>query len=125
MLLRRRLLEIGMWSSTRSHRISGKPDLVFRRARVVVFCDGDYWHGRNLKQRLARLEAGHNATYWVAKISSNVERDRRVTAALASEGWLVLRYWETDILKNVGTIAHEIAARVIERRPLRRLSRER
>lgn len=98
----------------------GRPDLVFRAARVVVFCDGDYWHGRDLDRRLAKLAAGHNAPYWVAKITSNVERDRRVTAALEHEGWLVLRYWETDIKKSAPVIAREVATHVQARRPLRR-----
>ena len=115
MQLRRALLELGVGPSTRSDRILGKPDLVFRRAHVVVFCDGDYWHGRNLERRLAKLEAGHNAGYWVAKITSNVARDRRVTAALEGEGWLVLRYWETDIKKHAERIAQEVAAHVRER----------
>ncbi len=100
--------------------LRGRPDIVFRAARVVVFCDGDYWHGRDLDHRLAKLATGHNAPYWVAKITSNVERDRRVTAELESEGWLVLRYWEGDIKLNADVIAREIAARVRERRRLRR-----
>jgi hypothetical protein len=90
----------------------GRPDIVFRAARVVVFCDGDYWHGRDLDHRLAKLAAGHNAPHWVAKITSNVERDRRVTAALESEGWLVLRYWETDIKKSAPAIAREVATHI-------------
>lgn len=93
--------------------------MVFRQARVAVFCDGDYWHGRDLEKRLAKLASGNNATYWVAKIESNVERDRRVTASLNDDGWLVLRYWETDIHKDVGGIASEIAEHVRERRRLR------
>lgn len=88
----------------------GRPDLVFRRARIAVFCDGDYWHGRDLEARVAKLEAGHNATYWVTKIRGNVDRDRRVTAALEADGWLVLRYWESDIHRRAGPIAREIAA---------------
>lgn len=100
--------------------ILGRPDVVFRSAGVVVFCDGDYWHGRNLQHRLAKLASGHNAAYWVAKITSNVERDRQVTARLEEDGWLVLRYWETDIKREADRIAHEVATRVRERRALRR-----
>lgn len=108
-VLRHALAQVGLWSSTRSDRIRGKPDLVFRRARVVVFCDGDYWHGRNLEQRLEKLASGHNAAYWVRKIESNVARDRRVTAELDGDGWVVLRYWETDIHKATAEIANAIA----------------
>lgn len=97
----------------------GRPDIVFRSARVAVFCDGDYWHGRDLERRIAKLETGHNAPYWIAKISSNVERDRRVTAALEADGWLVLRYWETDIKKDAMALAREVAGRVEARRSVR------
>jgi DNA mismatch endonuclease (patch repair protein) len=96
----------------------GRPDIVFHASRVVVFCDGDYWHGRDIEHRLAKLKTGHNAAYWVAKITSNVERDRRVTAALEDEGWLVLRFWETDIKRDAMRIADEIAVHVRTRRPL-------
>jgi DNA mismatch endonuclease (patch repair protein) len=112
------LRRVGFRRRFEESELTGRPDFVFRRERVVVFCDGDYWHGRDLQSRLARLAAGHNAAYWVAKIRSNVERDARVSATLQEEGWTVLRYWETDIHARADDIAHEIAARV--RQQLRR-----
>lgn len=59
--------------------LPGKPDLMFARARVVVICDGDFWHGRDWESRRAKLSTGWNASYWIAKIASNIEQDRRVT----------------------------------------------
>lgn len=120
LVLRRALTRIGLRYRIDITDLVGRPDIVFRAARVVVFCDGDYWHGRDLDRRLAKLAVGHNAPYWVAKITSNVERDRRVTAALEGEGWLVLRYWETDINKSAASIAREVATLVEARRSLRR-----
>lgn len=82
----------------------GRPAWEARRgltkARLVVFCDGDYWHGRGWPERRARLEKGHNATYWIAKIARNMERDRERTETLQADGWTVIRVWETDILAN-------------------------
>jgi DNA mismatch endonuclease (patch repair protein) len=118
-MLRRALFARGLRYRVARVGLPGKPDVVFGRARVVVFCDGDFWHGRDLAARIEKLARGHNAPYWVAKITSNVERDRRVTAALESAGWLVLRYWETDIKKNAMALAREVAARVAARRPVR------
>jgi DNA mismatch endonuclease (patch repair protein) len=63
----------------------------------VIFVDGDFWHGRNLAKRLAKLSKGHNSGYWVRKIKSNVARDRRVCRQLRALGWRVIRVWETDI----------------------------
>lgn len=95
--------------------LPGRPDLVFRRVRVVVFCDGDFWHGRDLATRLEKLAHGHNAPYWVAKIEGNVARDRRTNAELEAAGWKVLRYWERDIRENAERIADEITAIVRNR----------
>jgi DNA mismatch endonuclease (patch repair protein) len=120
LVLRKALTALGVRYRIDVTTLVGRPDIVFHAARVVVFCDGDYWHGRDLDRRLAKLATGHNAPYWVAKISSNVERDRRVTATLEGEGWLVLRYWETDIKKNADLIAREVATHVEARCPLRR-----
>src|SRR6185369_12169152 len=89
--------------------LPGRPDLVFSRRRLAVFCDGDFWHGRNLARRLERLAAGHNAGYWVEKIRANVARDRRNRRQLRAAGWTVLRFWETDILRDPALIAARIA----------------
>ena len=113
--LRRALSRLGLRCRCAARDLVGKPDLVFRRARVAVFCDGDFWHGRNLDARLAKLSTGHNGPYWVAKIRGNVERDARVTRELESRGWTVLRYWETEIRRSSDTIADEIG-RVVRRR---------
>lgn len=85
---------------------------MFPGPRVVVFCDGDFWHGRDLESRLATLERGHNGAYWSAKIRRNVERDRANVARLESDGWLVLRFWETDILKAPDDAARAVAEAV-------------
>lgn len=114
--LRRALWSLGFRYRIDTSKLPGRPDIVFIRSRVVVFCDGDFWHGRHLKDRLAKLSKGHNAPYWVAKIRANVERDRRNNEMLARAGWLVLRYWETDILRDVSAIAAEIATQVALRR---------
>ena len=115
LLLRRALTRAGFRRRFEPSDLPGRPDFVFRREQAAVFVDGDYWHGRNLEARLAKLAKGHNAAYWVAKIQSNVDRDTLVTAVLQHDGWLVLRYWETDINKRPADIASEIASRVRDR----------
>lgn len=79
--------------------LPGNPDIVVPSLRLVIFCDGDFWHGRNLSKRLARLRVGHNARYWVDKLRSNAARDRRVSRRLRCFGWSVARIWETDVLR--------------------------
>jgi DNA mismatch endonuclease, patch repair protein len=118
-VLRKALTALGLRYRVDAADLKGRPDIVFRPARVAIHCDGDFWHGRNLEQRLAKLSAGHNAPYWVAKIRGNVARDARSAAALEADGWLVLRYWETDIHADAKRIAAEIAEHVRGRRTLR------
>ena len=118
-VLRKALTALGLRYRIDAADLSGRPDIVFRPARVAVHCDGDFWHGRNLEQRLAKLSTGHNAPYWVAKIQGNVARDARNTTALEAGEWLVLRYWEKDIHADAERIAAEIAEHVRERRKLR------
>lgn len=93
--------------------LPGRPDIVFRSRRVAIFVDGDFWHGRALERRLAKLETGHNAPYWTAKIQRNVARDRRNDEALSAEGWRVLRFWETDIVRDPDAAARAVQAAVL------------
>lgn len=108
--LRAALRVLGVRVRGSARALPGKPDLVFVRRRVAVFCDGDFWHGRDLAARLAKLESGHNAPYWTAKIRRNVERDAQVNTALAALGWTVVRVWETDVLRDPVAAAKQVAA---------------
>ena len=75
-------------------RIFGSPDFVVEK-KVLVFCDGDFWHGYNYasKKRLAKK-------FWRDKIETNMARDKRVSRKLRSDGWSVIRLWEHDIEKR-------------------------
>ncbi|SRR5258708_6035503 len=115
--LRREIWRRGLRYRLHDRRLPGCPDIVFRAQRVAVFCDGDFWHGRDIDARLARLAKGHNATYWVAKLRRNVERDLRHTLALEAAGWTVLRFWETDLLRETDAIADRVAAVLAQRSP--------
>lgn len=109
LLLRRALWRLGCRYRKNVRNLSGKPDIVFPGPRVAVFCDGDFWHGKDWASRRRKLQDGHNADYWVAKIERNMERDRSHTAALEAEGWVVVRVWESDVRRDPDTIAESIA----------------
>lgn len=114
-LLRKELWKLGLRFHKNVETMAGKPDIVFNSARVVVFCDGDFWHGRRWSDRRPRLDEGANSRYWVAKIASNMERDRRITNVLEQAGWLVIRLWETDI-KRAPTASAEYVAKMVRDR---------
>ena len=100
LLLRHELSGMGLRFRKNVGTLPGEPDIVFSAVRVVVFCDGDFWHGRNWKALRPKLDRGTNASYWSEKIVSNIKRDRRNTALLEKAGWLVIRLWETDIKRD-------------------------
>ena len=72
--------------------LAGKPDIVFRRARVAVFIDGDFWHGYGFPQWEENL-----SPFWKSKITSTRKRDRRNFARLRRMGWRVIRIWEHEL----------------------------
>ena len=115
-LLRRSLWHMGYRYRKNVRDLPGRPDIVFPRERVAIFCDGDFWHGRDWRGRKKRLSEGSNPTYWTAKIKANIDRDRRNTVALEGEGWSVLRLWETDILGNLQATSEQVANLLRQRR---------
>lgn len=99
-----RLLSSAMWKLglryRKQHKIVGKPDFVLLRAKIAVFCDGDFWHGNNWRIRgfdSHEQELSRYSQFWVDKLKRNQERDQSVTCQLKLLGWLVLRFWESDI----------------------------
>jgi len=115
MLLRRELTKLGLRYRKYAGDLAGNPDLVFRTAKIAVFCDGDFWHGRDWLRLKRELLRRHNAIYWIAKIARNRERDRKVSRELVRAGWQVVRIWETDILRNPVRIACSIEVLVRHR----------
>lgn len=88
--------------------LPGKPDVVFPGRRLAVFCDGDFWHGKDWQERLPKLNVGANSTYWVAKIERNMERDADHTRRLEQDGWRVLRVWESEIHRDTEGVLKRI-----------------
>ena len=114
-MLRRELWRMGLRYRKNVETLPGKPDIVFVRARVAVFCDGDFWHGRNWEEQKSKLCQGTNAEYWLLKIEGNIKRDRLNNALLEADGWSVLRLWETDIKRDPQAAAALVREVVIAR----------
>ena len=107
-LLRTALRAAGVRFRSNVKTLPGRPDLALVHDRIAVFCDGDFWHGRDWRKRKAKLATGWNASYWTAKIERNRKRDREVSHLLRSLGWTVLRFWETDVRRDPAAIAAAI-----------------
>ncbi len=85
-----------IYFSTYAKNIIGKPDIVFRRKKIVVFIDSDFWH----KHPTRFIQPKTNTAYWINKINRNEQRDKTVTKELRKNGWRVIRIWEYDIKKS-------------------------
>lgn len=95
MIVRRLVHALGYRYRLHDKKLPGKPDLVFRSRRKLIFVHGCYWHGHDCK-RGARMPST-NQEYWSAKIGRNKERDARNLASLEQSGWGVLVIWECEI----------------------------
>jgi DNA mismatch endonuclease, patch repair protein len=79
-------------------KIFGKPDFAFLEYKIAIFADSEFWHGYCWQKR--KLEIKTNVDFWVAKIERNIERDAGVTSKLQGSGWIVVRLWGHEILKE-------------------------
>jgi DNA mismatch endonuclease (patch repair protein) len=87
-------------------KILGKPDIIFLRKRILVFIDGDFWHGFDWGNKKDRIKK--NREYWINKIERNIQRDTEINFQLKEQGWTVLRFWENEINKNPETCLQKI-----------------
>jgi DNA mismatch endonuclease (patch repair protein) len=79
--------------------LPGKPDVVLLEKKVVIFIDGEFWHGYKWKEKRKRIKAHRN--YWIPKIERTIKRDKDNSLKLKELGWKVLRFWEHQIRKDM------------------------
>ena len=99
--LRKALWHLGIRYRKNYTALPGKPDIVLTKQKIAIFVDGDFWHARNHQEHPGEQVAS-NKEYWTKKLTRNVERDtEEINDALTEQGWLVLRFWENDIKKDL------------------------
>lgn len=81
--------------------LPGKPDIALTKYKIAIFCDSEFFHGKDWEVLKPRLEKSNNSQYWISKISRNRDRDDEINKRLLFEGWTVIRFWGKDIQKNV------------------------
>ena len=97
-ILRKHLWDMGYRYRKNYNKLIGKPDIVLTKYKIAIFCDSEFWHGKDYDKSVGRI--GTNKEYWKQKIARNIERDKEVTEQLEKDGWRVLRFWEKEITKN-------------------------
>ena len=98
--LRKALWEKGLRYRKNYADLPGKPDIVLSKYRIAIFCDSEFFHGKDFDKLKDQLSKSSNADFWIKKIQKNIERDLTVNSLLEKEGWTVLRFWGKDIVKS-------------------------
>ena len=99
-ILRKALWKKGYRYRKNYNKLLGKPDIVLPKYNIVIFCDGEFFHGKDWELLKNKLKKSNNGEFWIKKISRNRERDDEINKRLSFEGWTVLRFWGEDIKKH-------------------------
>jgi DNA mismatch endonuclease (patch repair protein) len=110
LLMARLLRAAGLKYRRATDHLPGKPDFILVEARVAVFVDGDFWHGKDYAEWEHKL-----SPYWLKKIPRNMARDKKNDRLLRAAGWSVVRIWESGLTRRpawqVGRIKRALSRR--------------
>lgn len=91
-------------------KVFGKPDLTFKKYKLAIFVDSEFFHGKDFETKKKPV---NNAEFWEKKIARNIERDKEVNEYLNSQGWTVLRFWTTEIKKDLESVIQSIEKQIV------------
>ena len=94
--------------------LPGKPDIVLTKQKIAIFCDGEFFHGKNWEVLKPKLKESNNGEYWITKIGKNIAHDDEVNKALLSMGWTVIRFWGNEIKKDVDGCVRVVEETIFE-----------
>ena len=114
LILRNELWKKGYRYRKNCKDIPGKPDIIFTKYKIAIFCDGEFFHGKDWNVLKQRLEKSNNADYWISKISRNIEHDDEVNKKLFAMGWTVLRFWGKDIKNHTDECVKVVEETIFE-----------
>lgn len=112
-------LRKALWAAGYRYRknvssLPGKPDIVFTKYHICVFCDSEFWHGKDWDKNKERMKRANNADFWIKKIERTIERDSEVNQRLRLMGWQVIRFWGREIQKNTDGCVQTIKEAILD-----------
>lgn len=110
-LLAKKLWSLGLRYRKNCKKIFGKPDFVFISLKIAIFCDSEFWHGKNWE--IKKHEIKSNQDFWYKKIEQNIKRDQKVNEELSKNGWTILRFWGKEIEKTLDFCIDKIYKNVL------------
>lgn len=99
LILRKALWSRGIRYRKNYSKIPGKPDIAITKYKIAIFCDSEFFHGKDWEILKPRLEKSNNSEFWISKIYRNRERDDEINKKLLFMGWTVIRFWGDEIKK--------------------------
>lgn len=112
--LRKALWHKGYRYRKNFNQLPGKPDIVLTKYKIAIFCDSEFFHGKDWDKLKVRLEQGQHPEYWLKKITRNMARDTENNEKLISLGWTVLHFWGQDISKHLDTCIKTIEETILD-----------
>jgi DNA mismatch endonuclease (patch repair protein) len=112
--LRKALWHSGIRYRKNYAKLPGTPDIAILKYQIAIFCDGEFWHGKDWELKKPKLKS--NRDYWINKIERNMGRDRQNEWVLHSMGWKVIRFWGLEIKKDLKGCIKEIKYAIIQRK---------
>ena len=100
-----------LWAAGYRYRIDykkliGRPDIVLKKYRTVIFIDGEFWHGFNWAERKKKIKS--NREFWIPKIERNIQRDQEVNLELQWMDYVVFRFWQKEVDKDLDTCVNKV-----------------
>lgn len=105
--LRKELWHLGLRYRKNWRNLPGSPDIALTRQKIAIFVDGDFWHARGHRDHPGEQVAS-NQRYWQQHLARNVERDKETDDALTDLGWLVLRFWASEVEHDLDRCVREV-----------------
>ncbi|MDP3681746.1 MAG: very short patch repair endonuclease [Flavobacterium sp.] len=111
--LAKALWNLGYRYRKNNKTVFGKPDLTFKKLKIAIFVDSEFFHGKDWETQKDRVKT--NTEFWQKKIERNMQRDVEVNKYLESQNWKVLRFWSEQIEKNLEDCVTKIQSEIISR----------
>lgn len=97
-LFRKELWNAGIRYRKHNKKLPGNPDIVNKKFKLIIFIDGEFWHGYNWSEKKKKLKT--NREFWISKIERNIQRDHENNLKLEKLGYRVFRFWEHEVKKE-------------------------
>ena len=114
LVLRKALWHKGYRYRKNYKKLPGKPDIALTRQKVAIFCDSEFFHGKDWEIKKAKLQKSENPEYWIEKIERNMKRDLENDQKLQFLGWTVIHFWGEEIKKNLDECIRVVEEAIFE-----------